>query len=164
VRLFRRREPLHVQLAREGGLIPPDPRPPWQETGIHGIAQAREWDVTATADAPALDGDALEFVVLPDDDLEPALAPLADALDLPAPYRARAARQSGSLWAVQARQIEVVELPTAPEGDSIELTPDGLLVDGERVFGSIPELEGLGDVVRADRLDGDLWEVQVGRL
>ena len=164
MRLFRRREPLHVRLAREGGLIPPDPRPPWQETGIHGIAQAREWDETATADAPQLDGDALEFVVLPDDEVDPALAPLAAALDLPPPYRARAARQSGTLWAVQARQIDVVELPNAPDGDSIELTPDGLLVDGERVFGSIPELEGLGDVVRAERLGGDLWEIQVGRL
>jgi hypothetical protein len=144
--------------------MPPDPRPPWQETGIHGIAQARVWDVTATAAAPALAGDTAEFVVLPDETPEPALAPLVDAIDLPAPYRARAARQSDSLWAVQARQIAVLELPNAPDGDALELTPDGLLVDGERVFGSIPELQGLGDVVLAERLDGDVWEIRVEAL
>jgi hypothetical protein len=39
-----------------------------------------------------------------------------------------------------------------------------VLVDGERVFGSVPELENRGDVVRAERLDGDLWEIQTGNL
>ena len=159
MRLFRRRPPLHEQLARAGGLTPPDPRPQWQETGIHGIARAREWDVTATAEAPELEGDAVDFVVLPDRPLEPELEPLAEAIDLAPPYRARAVRQSADLWAVQARAIEVLQLPGAPEGDSIELSADGLFVDGERAFGSVPELEGRGDVVRAERLDGDLWEV-----
>ena len=174
VGFFRRSEPLHERLAREGGLAPepPDPRTAWQETGIHGIARAREWDVTATADAPGLDGDAARFVVLPDGTLlveegpDQSLEPLAAAVEesLPPPYRARAVRQSETMWAVQARRIRVVEIPGGPEGDTIELAPDSLLVDGERAFGTIPQLEALGDVVRAERLDGDLWEVQVGVL
>jgi hypothetical protein len=174
VGIFRRSEPLHERLAREGGLTPdpPDPRPAWQETGIHGIARAREWDVTATADAPELEGDAARFVVLPDGTLlveegpEASLEALAGAVEesLQPPYRARAARQSGTLWAVQARRIRVAEIPDGPEGDTIELTRDSLLVDGERAFGTIPQLEELGDVVRAERLDGDLWEVHVAAL
>ena len=171
--LFRRREPLHERLAREGGLTPElDPRPAWQETGIHGLQRPREWDATVTADAPDIEGDTVRFVVLPDTTVlveegpDTSLEPLAAAVEqsLQPPYRARAARQSGSLWAVQARQIDVVDLPHAPPGDSIELTQEGLLVDGETVFGSIPELEQLGDVVRAERLDGTLWEVRVERL
>jgi hypothetical protein len=174
VGFFRRSEPLHERLAREGGLepTPPDPRPAWQETGIHGIARAREWDVTATAEAPDLDGESARFVALPDGTLlvedgpEQTLEPLAAAVEesLPPPYRARAARQSEALWAVQARRIRVVEIPDGPEGEEIELTPDSLLVDGERAFGRVPQLEELGDVVRAERLDGDLWEVQVADL
>jgi hypothetical protein len=159
VGLFRRRKPLHEQLAEQGGLVPPDPRPQWQETGIHGIPRAREWDVTATAEAPELDGDAAEFVVVAGRQLDAELEPLVDAVDLEPPYRARAVRQSGDLWAVQARAIEVLALPSAPEGETIELSADGLFVDGERAFGSVPELEELGDVVRAERLAGDLWEV-----
>jgi hypothetical protein len=65
---------------------------------------------------------------------------------------------------VQARRIRVVEIPDGPEGDTIELSPDSLLVDGERAFGTIPQLAELGDVVRAERLDGDLWEVHVATL
>jgi len=174
VGIFRRSEPLHERLAREGGLTPdpPDPRPAWQETGIHGIARAREWDVTATAAAPDLEGDSARFVVLPDGTMlveegpDASLEPLAAAVEesLAPPYRARAARQSETLWAVQARRIQVVEIPDGPEGDTIELTRDSLLVDGERAFGTIPQLEELGDVVRAERLDGDLWEVHVAAL
>jgi hypothetical protein len=174
VGIFRRNEPLHERLAREGGLAPdaPDPRPPWQETGIHGIPRAREWDVTATAEAPEIEGDAARFVVLPDGTLlvedgpDTSLEPLAAAVEesLQPPYRARAARQSETLWAVQARRIRVVELSDGPAGETIELTRDALLVDGERAFGTIPELGELGDVVRAERLDGDLWEVQVADL
>ena len=49
-------------------------------------------------------------------------------------------------------------------GDSLELTSEGVRIDGQRVFGSVKELEGLGDVVRAERLDGDLWEVRASAL
>jgi hypothetical protein len=171
--LFRRKEPLHERLAREGGLVEREPRAaPWREVGVHGMERPREWDATVTTDAPDIDGDAATFVVLPDgsvlveDGPDSSLERLAAAVEekLAPPYRARAARQRGDLWAVQARRIDVVEIRNAPDGDAIELTRDGLVVDGARTFGSVPELEGLGDVVRAERLDGDLWEVRASAL
>lgn len=170
--LFRRKEPLHERLAREGGLVEREPRAPWREVGIHGMQRAREWDVTQMVEAPGIDGDAATFVVLPDGSVlveeggDSSLQPLADGIEhaVQPPYRARAVRQRGGAWAVQAKRIEVRKLRNSPDGDSIELSRDGLFVDGERAFGSVPELEGLGDVVRADRLDGDLWEVKTSRL
>ncbi len=42
-----------------------------------------------------------------------------------------------------------------------------LVVDGNRSFGTLPELEGMADgdaVIRASRLDGTLWEVRVDPL
>lgn len=163
---------MHERLAREGGLVAREPRAPWREVGIHGMQRVREWDVTQTVEVSGIDGDAATFVVLPDgsvlveDGADSSLQPLADAIEheLQPPYRARAARQRDDLWAVQAKRIRVVQLRNPPEGDTIELTRDGLVVDGERAFGSVPELEGLGDVVRAERLDGDLWEVTASPL
>lgn len=169
---FRRREPLHEKLAREGGLVQPDldPRPGWQETGVHGLQRPREWDATVTTQAD-VDADRVTFLALPDgtiliEDGPDDVAALANAVEaeLPPPYRARAARQHDDVWAVQARRIVVMAVPNAPAGDALELTPGGLVVDGNRTFGSIPELDALGDVVRAQRLDGDLWEIQADRL
>jgi hypothetical protein len=181
---FRRREPLHERLAREGGLEAQprtDPRPVWQEIGVHGIQRAREWDATVTADAPDVEGDAVRFVALPDGTLlvedgpDTTLEPLAAAVEqeLRPPYRARAARQEGGLWAVQARRIEVLELPEAM-GDTIDITQttDGrtVAIDDQRTFGSVPALEEFGArvgrefVVHAERLDGDLWEVRASAL
>jgi hypothetical protein len=172
--LFGRKEPLHERLAREGGLVEraPEPRAPWREVGVHGMQRVREWDATQTVDAPGIEGDSATFVALPDGSLlveegpDSSLQPLADAIEqqIRPPYRARAARQDGDLWAVQAKRIQVVKIRNAPDGNEIELTRDGLVVDGERAFGSVPELEGLGDVVRAERLDGDLWEVRASAL
>lgn len=183
--LFRRREPLHERLAREAGMTAQpsvDPRPPWQETGVHGLQRAREWDATVTADAPEIDGDTVRFVALPDgsllveDGAEGSLEPLAAAVEqsLRAPYRARGVRQGESLWALQARRIEVLELPGAPDGDALDLTHTGegtvLAVDEQRVFGSLPALEQRGAregrdyAVHAERLDGDLWEIRAAAL
>jgi hypothetical protein len=173
VGLFRRREPLHERLAREGGLgaaAPADPRPVMLETGIHGLQRPREWDVTLGADADVAEGTKVTFVALPDETLlvedgdVPDATPLAERVEreLPAPYRARAARDG--VWMIQARKIEVVTIPDGPDGDTIEWSADGILVDGERVFGSIPALENRGDVVRAERLDGELWEIQAETL
>ena len=184
--LFRRQEPLHERLAREGVLVerppaPVDPRPHWQEIGVHGIARPREWDVTVTADAPDVEGDAARFVALPDGALlveegPEAIEPLAAAVEqeLRAPYRARAARQDGTLWALQARRIEVLDLPEAPGGEVIELTHSGdetqFSVDGQRTFGTLPALAERGAreapdyAVRAERLDGDLWEIRAAAL
>jgi hypothetical protein len=105
------------------------------------------------------------------DEDEPAdtLGPLADAIEqtIEPPYRAEAVRQGDDVWAVAAHRVEVAEFEA--DGDEIELVvnQDGrsLTVDGARTFGSVPELEDLGSrdgdayVVRAKRLDGDLWEV-----
>jgi len=162
---------VHLRLAREGGLVEREPRAPWREVGVHGVQRAREWDATVTTEAEGIDGDAATFVALPDGTLlveagpDSSLQPLADAVEreLQPPYRARAARVKGDLWGVQARRIDVREIPNQA-GDSLELTSEGVRIDGQRVFGSVKELEGLGDVVRAERLDGDLWEVRASAL
>jgi hypothetical protein len=183
VGLFRR-ESLHQRLAREGGLEPAEPRPVrgWDSlVGVHGIARSREWDAVVTAEAPGVGGDAIEFVALPDGALlveteegDAEVDPLAAAVEthLAAPYRARGARQTETLWAVSARRIEVARFEA--EGERLELTqtPEGrtLHVDGVPVFGSVPALERLGEAagsayaVHAERLDADLWEVRVAAL
>jgi hypothetical protein len=182
VALFRR-EPLHERLAREGGLLEPEPtdtRPRWGETGIHGIHRPREWDAVATTTVSGLEGDQARFTVLPDgsllvdEDEGRELSELADAVDLPPPFRAEAVRREEDTWVVAAKRIDVVEVPDAPEGDEIVLSvsPGGreLLVDGRPEFGSVAALERLGEalyesyVVHADRLDADLFEVRVSAL
>ena len=180
--LFGRKESLHERLAREGGLVENEPSAPWREVGIHGMQRAREWDATVAAVVPDVEGDAATFVALPDGSLlveegpDSSLQGLADAVEreLKPPYRARAARQQDDLWAVQARQIEVIDLSDAPGGDALDLTQTAedrvLRVDGERVFGTVPELEARGQregrdyAVHAERLDGDLWEVKASAL
>lgn len=185
--LFRRREALHERLAREGGLgaeqpSPLDVRPPTLLTGIDGLQQPREWDMTALVEADGIEGDEAAFVALPDGSLlveqgsDSSLEPLAEAVEreLRPPYRARAVRRGEALWAVQARRIEVLELRGVPPGETLDLTRTGdgseLRVDGESVFGSAPELEKRGEregsefTVHAERLDGDLWEVRAAAL
>lgn len=184
--IFRRREPLHERLAREGGLRggppPLDPRPPLLPTGIHGLQRPRAWDVTLTAEADGIDADEATFVALPDGSLlvedgpDDALGGLAEAVEqeLRPPYRAHAVRRGETLWAVEARRLEVLELPGAPDGDTLDVTRAGdeveVRVDGQRIFGSIPALEQRGEregrdyAVHAERLDGDLWEVRAAPL
>ncbi|HSS81670.1 MAG TPA: hypothetical protein VLK24_10780 [Gaiellaceae bacterium] len=182
-----RREPLHKKLAREArleqepdqGLV--DPGPHWGEVGIHGVPRPRRWDAVASAEAPGLAGDEIHFVTLPNGDLvvdedEPpdTLGPLAEAIEqtLEAPYRAEAIRQSDDVWAVAARRIAVSSFDA--DGDALELvsTEAGrtFTVDGQRTFGSVPELERIGQaagehyVVRASRLDGEAWEIEADPL
>lgn len=174
----RRSEPLHVQLAREGGLSldgeQPAIRPSWDAAGIHGNPQPRQWDAVVTVDAPSVEGDRAAFVALAGGDLvvdegPDDLEPLATALEqeLAPPYRAEAVRRERTVWAVAGRKIELVELPDVA-GEELELTmKDGehtLLIDGERAFGSIAALERPGHVVRARRVDGELWEVETAPL
>lgn len=183
--LFRR-EPLHERLAREGGLAerPPQgqPRPLWQEPGVTGLYRPREADVVLTVDAPEVEGDMVRFVALPDGSLlleegaDSPLGALATAVEqeLRPPYRARAVRRGETLWAVEARAIEVLAIPDAPDGETIDLTrtPDGttLTVDDAHPFGSIPvlaqrgEREGSDYTVHAEHLEGDLWEVRATAL
>lgn len=183
--LFRRREPLHAKLAREGGLGPPPehPGPHWGEVGIHGVARPREWDAVVSVEAPALRGEEARFVALPDGTLlieeaadEDNLDALADALEgaVEAPYRAEARRRDGTIWAVGARRIEVVSVEDDVAGDELTLTVhEGrreLTVDGTRGFGGVRSLERWAGerweayALTAERLDGDLWEVRAAPL
>jgi hypothetical protein len=179
--LFRRSKPLHERLAEEGGLVESRVGPLFTgvipETGIHGVPRERQYDAVATTDAPAASGSSARFVALEDgslliEDGEGDLTALADAIEqeISRPYRATAVRRSGETWAVAAHRLRVVELPE-PGGDEIELVLRGdektLVVDGNRSFGTMPELESLAEgdaVVRAARLDGTLWEVRVDPL
>jgi hypothetical protein len=183
----RDEEPLHERLAREGGLqpgdIPPhDTRPRWGEAGIHGIHRPREWDAVVRAEGVELDANEVRFVVLDDGtvivdgDEDDDLAQLAEAVEaeLKPPYRAHAVRAGEDAWTVAAEAIELVELSRELEGEELELTVrEGerlLVVDGAPTFGSTEELERLGEargddyVVRATRVDGDLWDVRVSPL
>jgi hypothetical protein len=155
---------------------PPDPRPRWGEVGIHGLHRLREWDVVVTLDAPGVEGDEHELLVL--DDVPPAAetAPFAAALvgAIEPPYRAHAIRRDGSTWAVGARRIEVVELQPALPGNELVLSFDGqhriLEVDGTPASTPLPELEQLAAarhrayVVAAARLSDTAWEVRIDPL
>jgi hypothetical protein len=181
---------LHQKLAREGELPPVEWQSPYElghpplipEAGIHGIARPREWDAVVTVEAPDVRGKEARFVTLRDGTvlIEEAdaedVAPLADAVEgaLKPPYRAHASRRSESVWAVGARQIQVVELEEEPGGDELTLTMNEghqeLLVDGARTFGSLPSLERWAAErfdsyhLSAERLDGKLWEVRAAPL
>lgn len=182
-----RREPIHKKLAREAGLEQAEPRGPvdttpnWGVVGIHGVPRQRRWDAVATAEAPGLEGGEVHFVALPNGDLvvdedEPpeTLGPLAEAIEasLRPPYRAEAVRQEGDVWNVAAARIRVESFEAA--GEELELVASAeervLTVDGLRVFGTEQALERLGEaegqryVVRASRLDGDLWEIEANPL
>ncbi len=178
--LFRRK-PLHQRLAEEGGLVERATRPLFTgvipEAGIHGLPREREYDAVVTADAPEAQGATARFVGLEDGSLlieegDGDLTALAEAIerDVKAPYRATAIRRGETQWAVAAHGLRVIRLPE-PGGDEIELVVNGeertLVIDGNRSFGTLPELEALAEgnaVIRAARLDGDLWEVRVDPL
>ena len=180
--LFRRSKPLHERLAEEGGLVESSPRRPLftgaiGETGIHGVPRERQYDAVVTTDAPGAEGATAQFVALEDgsllvEDGDGDMTPLADAIEqeVKRPYRATAVRRGETQWAVAGRALRVVQLPE-PGGEEVELAIRGdertLVVDGNRAFGTLPELEALADgdaVVRAARLDGDLWEIRVDPL
>jgi len=188
---FRRERPIHQQLAREGGLDyardlsdlsprePIDPRHPfWQVVGIHGIPREREWDAVASAEAPGLPGDEVEFVALEDGSLvvdedvpDGTVEPLADALSLTAPYHAFGLRQDADVWSVAAKRVQVVEVPEHVGGDELQLAVTDetrtLLVDDLPSSAPVPSLEAFAAeqfgsfVVHASRLDDTLWEVTV---
>jgi hypothetical protein len=182
VSFWRREKPLHEQLAERGGMTMPTEAGrdvvPWHQAGVHGVPRPRQWDAVVTAEAD-LPGDAVHFVTLEDrtvvvdeDVPDDQLAPLADAIEtqLDPPYRAEGTRKHERLWAVGASKISVVAISEEIGGDTVELAArDGvvtMLVDGAHGFGSVPSFQALGAglasyVVRADRIDGDLWEVVV---
>jgi hypothetical protein len=191
VPFFRRRErPLHEQLAEGTGLLEwrskhaPVYPPSFAGTldVLHG-GRPRQWDAVGMAEAPELAGDQVEFTALPDgtllveDDLpEGALVPVAEVVEqaVAPPYRARAVRRDGDLWAVAANGIDVVQVPEEIPGDTVSLAVQGgertLLVDERPAWESIPTLEAYGAAVHAEfvlsaeRLDGELWAVSVNPL
>lgn len=200
--LFRRRqETLNEQLLREAGLepsqmlgdsvSPPPPQP--LEPPKSGLASAgvvdgsglgpKEWDVATMTIVPGLVGKRAAFTTLPNGDVivdqedgYADLSPLADAIEerLSPPYRAVASRQTGELWGVGAKRIQVAEIPF-PSGGKLELSRSReggeLRVDGEPSDAPTPaELERVGSAigrsfyVEANRIDGDLWEVRATAL
>lgn len=190
---WRRDEPAHKKLGRELASLQSseafaDPHELAARTGslglpaIHGVARARRWDAVVSVDAPGLPGEVVHFVALADGTLivdedvpDDSLAPLADALEqqLELPYRAEGVRRGEAIWAVAANEIEVKEIQANVDGDVVELTASGdehtTLIDGEPGFGSLPEFEDLAKdhdayVLRAERIDGDLWQVEVQPL
>jgi hypothetical protein len=179
VSLFRRDEPLHVRLAREGGLVlndaEPAPRAPWDTAGIHGLQRPREWDAVLTVAAPEVEGERARFVspgngrAVVVEEGPADVGPLATAVEaeLAPPFLAEAVRRDGGLWAIGARRIDLREL-AGLRGREIELVVHGgtrtLLVDGLPAFGSVPPLERPDHVVRARRIAGDLWEVTTDPL
>jgi hypothetical protein len=186
---WRRRKPLHEELAEGTDLLE------WQSTHeppgqlfqgtldvLHG-GRPRRWEAVATAEAPGLEGDQLEFTALPDGTLlvdedlpEGTLSPLAEAVEqsLSAPYRAQAVRTEGDVWGVAANPIDVVEVPEEIAGDTVSLAVQDsertLLVDERPVWADIPTLEAYARerhddfVLHAERLDEELWWVRVNPL
>jgi hypothetical protein len=182
---WRREKPLHERLAERGGLMVPGEATrdvaPWHQAGVHGVPRPREYDSVVSLDVEGVRGDEFSFVALEDgtllleseDDVD--LDPFADALEgsISPPYRALAVRKDESTWAVAANSIQVATVEDEVGGDTVELAvQDGnstLLVDGAPAFGSLASLERLAGgldayVIRASRLDGDLWEVNVTPL
>ena len=185
--LWRRHEPLHERLRREGAVDagPPtfDTSPRWGEVGIHGVHRQREWDGVVTTRASGVSGSEATFVLLEDGSLlvdddagDSDLTPLADAIEdaVAPPLRASAVRRSEDVWVVAGRRLQVVSLPEQLAGDEIVLSMnDGnrsLLIDGHNAIQPLPSLEALGEqagtdyTVLAHRLDETLWEVEVAPL
>ncbi|HEU5064413.1 MAG TPA: hypothetical protein VFT86_00800 [Gaiellaceae bacterium] len=193
---FKRERPIHEQLAAEAGLdidglddelaagagesIQTRVPMPSDLLAVHGIPREREWDAVASAQAPDLPGEGLEYVALADgtfvvdeDVPEGSLSPLADALEsqISPPYHGYAFWQQDDVWAVAAKRVQVVEVPEDVPGDEVELTVnDGVrstVVDGEESGAELSSLETFASqqfgsfVLRASRLDDLLWEVTI---
>jgi hypothetical protein len=206
----RREETLNEQLLREAGLAddqsgtPVEPEEPESEqapepepvfdadvpraprlspTGRDDAARvAVDPDAVVSVRAGGIDGDSVDFVVLPNgdvivDDEQQAAdhSPFADAVEhqLERPYHAYGRREQDDLWTVTAYRVAVSTFHF-DAGDSIELVSrDGALdltVDGRPAQAAIPALETAGEavsddyVVTAERLDGDLWEIRATAL
>jgi hypothetical protein len=205
VGFFRRERPIHEQLAAEAGLdidglddelatgaaeehpeqgslvkMLPGPSALSELLSVHGIPREREWDAVASAEAPDLPGEELDYVALEDGTLvvdedvpDGALSPLADALagQIRPPYHGYAFWQQNDVWTVAAKRVAVVEVPEDVPGDEVELAVNEgtrtVVVDGEPSRAEIPSLETFAGgqfgsfVLHASRLDDTLWEVTV---
>jgi hypothetical protein len=154
---------------------------PWHQAGVHGVPRPREYDAVVSLVAEGVRGDEVPFVALEDgtllleSDQDVDLDAFADALEgsISPPYRALAIRKDETTWALAANSIQVATIEEEVEGDTVELAVQNgdtmLLVDGTPAFGSLASFERLAEgldayVIRANRLDGSLWEVQVTPL
>lgn len=191
--LWRRDEPLHERLRREGDVdaaerTPPatpsfDTKPRWGEVGIHGVHRQREWDGVVTTRSRGLRGNELEFIMLADGSLlvedeagDGDLTPLADAIEgaVDPPLRASAVRREEDVWVIAARRLRLVSLPELIGGSEVVLSVNNghrtLLVDGRNAIQPLPSLQALGEqagpdyTIVAHRLDETLWEVEVTPL
>jgi hypothetical protein len=198
VRWFRRsEETLNDKLLREAGYgtdrsaLPDVPTEPAVSRALGGEGllvgsleqiRPRNWDIVTPVEAPALEGNAYEFATLPDGSLivdascDENLSSLADAVEehLEPPYRAIAVRQTGRLWMVSARNIEIAQLAT--DGDELMLSSvDGdetFSIDGQPADATLApdDLARFGEeldsdyAVHATRLDDDLWEIDADPL
>jgi hypothetical protein len=142
---------------------------------------AREWEVIVAAEAPGIEGDEVEFVALEDGSLvvdteegDVSLEPLADAVEVEVvrPYRAKGVRHDRGWWAVGARRTTICKL-RGVDGDTLELavyegnrTVSAVAADTDlSALDALASARGLKDyAVEAERLDGDLWEVQLNPL
>jgi hypothetical protein len=188
VPFWRRDEPAHKRLARAlpsgsvAGPLDPLEQTAFDVPAIHGGSRPRRWDTVITVDAPGLPGDAVHFLALVDGTLivdedvpDDSLTPVADAVEqqLELPYRAEGIRRGETVWAVAGKEVEVAEINEDVEGNLVELSVNEgektTLVDGERAFGSLAGFERLAEghdafALRAERIDGTLWEVEVSPL
>jgi hypothetical protein len=146
--------------------------------GVMGVGPGRTWDAVVAAQAPALTGETVTFVALPDGTLivtedvpDGSLVPVAEQIEemIAPPYRAAAARNEGHVWTAVAERIRIVELPGL-ETDEVELTVVGgertLTLGDEQVDGALPPLDTLADAqgdvaIHAERVDGDVYSVDV---
>jgi hypothetical protein len=134
-------------------------------------------DVEFLLDDAELPGSAYDFVTLADgstvvDEDAPDISDIADAVeqDLAPPYRASAVKQDDGYWLVTARPITVEEF--ALEGDEADVSSsggvttfriDGADADAARIPSRLLRVgEEIGPdyVLRAKRIDGDLWDVR----
>jgi hypothetical protein len=160
----------------ETPLAPVAPLPPLEPPAPRTAA----WTLTATIDAPGLAGDAIDLVVanagtvvvLGEQQPDGLLVPFCTRIEseLPPPYRARAERQAGDTWTLEARAARIERF--THEGAELELTHragiSSLVVDGRPQPGTVPRLEVVGLTVggpnydaRATHLRDDLWDVRV---
>jgi hypothetical protein len=146
--------------------------------GIMGVGPGRTWDAVVAAHAPALTGDSVTFVALPDGTLvvnedvpDGSLTPVADEIEemVRPPYRAAAARNDGDMWTAVAESVRIVELPEVG-AEELELTFVGgertLTVGDEQTDLVLPALDALADgqgdvAIHAERVDGDTFSVDV---
>ena len=180
-----KRDQLGKGFAVAGALLGvPTPFARWHPlsdvVAVHGIHRQREWDGVTTARVPDLRGNGVTFVVLPDGSIleeegeHGDVTPLAEVAErvVSPPYRAVAVRREEGVWAVGVLRLDVRRLPGV-DGDGFELAShDGvrtLKLDERPQLAEPPAVAALAAgldnvVVRGERLEDDLWEVEIAPL